>query len=137
MRGVFLDKVQPFDRDFLLVGPATAKVALRADKDAARVGVDEQFGQVGLRQPLAIAINDGVNVCRFAVEDQGIGVDPHLRERAFEVFRLLNRPGAYEGTGVGLAIARSIVQAYRGRIWMEDTDTGKGVRVCFTLPAAA
>ena len=69
----------------------------------------------------------------FEVKDNGTGVDPQYTERIFGVFkRLVGRE--VPGTGVGLAIARRIVQAHGGRIWMES-EPGKGASVRFTLPA--
>ena len=71
---------------------------------------------------------------RFSVTDNGIGMDPRFRQRAFEMFRRLPGSEAYAGTGMGLAICKRAVESLHGRIWAESNDGG-GTRICFTLPA--
>jgi two-component system sensor histidine kinase KdpD len=74
---------------------------------------------------------------RLTVEDQGPGVPPELRERVFDkFFRAMHpNPGtARTGMGMGLAIARGIVEAHGGRIWIENASAGRGTRVALTLP---
>lgn len=76
---------------------------------------------------------------QMAVEDKGIGIAVELRERVFDkFFRAMHNsditlPTA-SGTGMGLAIAKGIVEAHDGRIWIEDASDSQGTRVCFTLP---
>jgi two-component system sensor histidine kinase KdpD len=74
----------------------------------------------------------------FAVEDEGPGVPADLRARVFDkFFRATNQGGAAHqpsGTGMGLAIARGIVEAHAGHIWIEDAADGAGARFVFTLP---
>jgi K+-sensing histidine kinase KdpD len=76
---------------------------------------------------------------QIAVEDEGAGVPPALRERVFDKFFRATRDGDISthqptGTGMGLAIARGIVEAHDGRIRIESGTGGKGTRVLFTLP---
>lgn len=71
----------------------------------------------------------------FAVRDEGIGIDPEFAERVFNVFERLHPPGAYPGTGMGLAICKRIVERWGGRIWTEPNE-GAGSVFYFTLPAA-
>jgi light-regulated signal transduction histidine kinase (bacteriophytochrome) len=78
------------------------------------------------------ARRDG-DMWEFALRDNGIGVAPEYHERVFGVFkRLAGRE--IPGTGIGLAICRKIVEAHRGRIWMES-EPERGATVKFTLPA--
>ena len=81
--------------------------------------------------------NDGM--ITMAVEDQGQGIPIDLRERVFDKFFRATRNGDVSthqpsGTGMGLAIAKGIVEAHDGKIWIESGQGGKGTRVVFTLP---
>jgi signal transduction histidine kinase len=67
------------------------------------------------------------------VRDNGVGVDPDHASRIFGMFARLN--GDTEGTGIGLAVCRRVVEAHGGRIWVEPADGG-GSAFRFTLPIA-
>ena len=70
----------------------------------------------------------------FVVEDDGIGIDPQHIERIFEVFQRLHRDeSVYQGTGIGLALARRIVESHNGVIAL-DTAYGPGARFVVTFP---
>ena len=75
---------------------------------------------------------------QLAIEDQGPGIRPELRERVFDKFFRAMRNGDISaqkpGTGMGLAIAKGIVEAHGGRIWIEDSADLKGTRVNVLLP---
>jgi K+-sensing histidine kinase KdpD len=76
-----------------------------------------------------------------SVEDNGPGIAVNMRERVFEKFFRAMRDGDVgdrksSGTGMGLAIARGMVEAHGGRIWIEDADDRQGAKFVIALPVA-
>jgi signal transduction histidine kinase len=149
----------PFER---VVREARALVFGRLSARGVRVEVDEPLPVVrGDRQRLVelvqnllenaakfmgerkdpevrIGVHDegaGPGRATLFVRDNGIGIDPVHHGRVFELFHRLDP--RVEGTGLGLALARRIVETHGGRIWLESAGVGHGSTFCFSLPVAA
>lgn len=87
-------------------------------------GRDQQVGiQIGCEE------RDGERL--VFVQDDGLGVSIEHRERIFDLFA--QGEDAEDGSGVGLAIVRRIVESHGGRVWVEGSPTGAGARFCFTF----
>ena len=69
----------------------------------------------------------------FAVKDNGIGFDPKHGDHIFLIFKRLHTNEEYEGTGIGLAIIKRIVQRHYGRVWAKS-ELGKGSTFYFSIP---
>ena len=87
----------------------------------------EPFVTVEARPPL-----EGMAV--LVVRDNGIGIEPRHRDRVFDLFEKLD-PRA-EGSGIGLAMVKRIVESHGGRVWLESEGAGAGTSACLTLPLA-
>ncbi len=96
------------------------------NSEAAEEDVDrlDPVVEIGCRS------SDGSVVC--CVKDNGMGVDPEFHEGIFGLFNQLD-PEA-EGSGVGLALVKRIVELHGGRIWVESAGAGSGSTFCFSLP---
>ncbi len=92
-------------------------VKFMGDQDSPRI-------EVGVRTA-------GVEPVVF-VRDNGMGIDPQYQEKIFDLFERLDV--GVEGTGVGLALVKRIVEVHEGRIWVESPGEGYGSVFCFTLP---
>ena len=73
------------------------------------------------------------NLCKFSVVDHGKGIAPEDLPRIFDRYWQGGRPTATSGAGLGLHIAKGIVEAHGGRI-QATSSPGRGTTVCFTVP---
>ena len=80
--------------------------------------------EIGLRGPESARV--------FFVRDNGVGIDARYHETVFGLFNKLDARS--EGTGIGLALVRRIIEVHGGRIWVESQGLGCGTTFCFTLP---
>lgn len=70
---------------------------------------------------------------RVSVSDNGIGIEPEYADRIFQMFQRLHARGAYEGSGIGLAITKRIIERHGGSIWLDENEAG-GACFFLTLP---
>jgi PAS domain S-box-containing protein len=88
----------------------------------------------GERPPkVSVSGRDAGTEWEFAVQDNGIGIDPKHAERVFGVFKRLHTTQEYPGTGIGLALCRRINERHGGRIWHDPAEDGGSI-FRFTLP---
>ena len=116
------------------LAPATRALVLLLDNAMKFTHPAEAAGGVNAvtekaRAVLRVTVDDGMVV--FTVEDTGIGIPPEESEHIFEEFVQLDK--YYDGTGIGLTVARSLAQRLGGDIRL-DTDYSAGARFVYTLP---
>ena len=80
--------------------------------------------EIGTRGPLSEPV--------FYVKDNGMGIEEQYKEKIFGLFEKLDP--TVEGTGIGLALVKRIVETHGGKIWVESVGPGKGSTFCFTIP---
>jgi PAS domain S-box-containing protein len=100
------------------------------------IGNAVKFVPPGVQPRVQVSAARDGGAWRFAIEDNGIGIEPRHAERVFGMFQRLHTRDEFEGTGIGLAIARKVVERHGGRISAGPRPQG-GSCFVFTLPAAA
>ena len=98
------------------------------------IGNGLKFHKEGIPPEIIIRAHGVENkMIRIEVEDNGIGIDEKYHEQLFVMFKRLHSRAQYEGTGIGLAICKKIVERHGGNIGIKSTP-GKGSTFWFTLP---
>lgn len=92
-----------------------------------------KFNKPGTPPQVSIKTLQQNGYWQFAIEDNGIGFNPDYKEKIFVVFSRLNNRKDYEGTGIGLAQCKRIVELHGGEIWAES-EVGNGSTFYFTIP---
>jgi signal transduction histidine kinase len=99
------------------------------------VGNSLKFRRPGVRPRVRVSANKVGDEWEITCADNGIGIEPEFADKVFVIFQRLHGKDAYPGTGIGLAIAKRIVEYHSGRIWV-DPGYSDGAAVHFTLPVA-
>lgn len=122
-----LEYHSPLESPLLFVNPALFEQALFNIMENA-----VKYSPPGA--PIVIRVEDGSDVCRIAIEDRGPGIPEPLLDKVFDMFYVI-REGDHRkhGSGVGLAICRSMIVAHGGRVWAEQ-QSGGGTRFVVEVP---
>jgi PAS domain S-box-containing protein len=91
-----------------------------------------KYHRLGIAPEIHISCNETAKYFQFLVKDNGIGIASEYFDKIFIIFQRLHNKEEYSGTGMGLAIAKKIVESLGGKIWVESEE-GKGSTFYFTL----
>lgn len=92
-----------------------------------------KFSQEGQAPRVHISAEEGPDEWTFSVVDNGIGISEQYAEKVFVLFQQLNDRSKYPGTGIGLSVARKVIQRTGGRLWFRPNPQG-GTIFLFTVP---
>jgi PAS domain S-box-containing protein len=96
------------------------------------IGNSLKYHKAGEPTVIEIACKDNKTHYQFSVKDNGIGIAPEYFDKIFIIFQRLHNKDEYSGTGMGLAIAKKIIENLGGKIWVKSVE-GKGSTFYFTL----
>ena len=99
------------------------------------VGNGLKFHRDGVPPQVSVAAAEVEDGWEITVTDNGIGIDPEYVDKVFVIFQRLHARDVYAGTGIGLALAKKIVEFHGGRIGIDPPRPEPGTTIRFTLPA--
>jgi hypothetical protein len=83
---------------------------------------------------ITVHVEDNVDQVITQVSDTGIGIRKDDLNQIFEPFSAIKKPTHIKGTGLGLTVAKGLIEAHGGQIWVESAGEGKGATFTFTIP---
>jgi len=92
-----------------------------------------KFVKIGTKVNIKINVEELEQSWLFSIKDNGIGIEPEFLENIFLIFKRLHTKEEYEGTGIGLAICKKIIDLHNGEIWIES-ELDVGTTFHFTIP---
>jgi light-regulated signal transduction histidine kinase (bacteriophytochrome) len=92
-----------------------------------------KFKKPGTKPVVKITAKHAGNEWHFTVSDNGIGIDKEFSDKIFVIFQRLHNSAEYQGTGIGLAICKRIIEKLGGHLWVESVP-GEGASFNFTVP---
>ncbi|MBF0373789.1 MAG: GHKL domain-containing protein [Alphaproteobacteria bacterium] len=121
-----------------MLTPSQAPSVIGCEMDLVRLFNNLIGNAIKYRAPdrppqIAITVEERDGFWRFTVADNGIGIEPEHLDRIFGIFQRLHVQAEYDGTGIGLAVCKRIVERHGGTIHAES-EPGQGSRFVFTLP---
>ncbi|WP_425640064.1 PAS domain S-box protein [Algoriphagus yeomjeoni] len=91
-----------------------------------------KYSKAGIAPHIEINATEQADEWMFSIKDNGIGIDPEFHDKIFTLFQRLHNRNEYDGTGIGLSIAKKHVEFLEGKIWLESTP-GVGTTFYFTI----